>query len=179
MCDIYRIKTLDLELIKAEVDDLLAKKKYHEASLIVANLKMQTYYPVEAILLPLLLQDKVTVVEDYIRDCPEAAKKFLSTLDTLIYEEKQHCQLIDLSQGVRTSWIAKPNVIAFVKVPSYKPRTTDKKYLTKLMTRLVKTHNIDVSACPALVFTKTVHQVRFIVYKRYVEVSLSAVCSVS
>ena len=45
------------------------------------------------------------------------------------------------------------------------------KAIQKLVTRLLKQHSIDESACPNLTIRKNNQQLKYLLYKKYIEVS--------
>lgn len=154
--DAYRVNQLNKKVILETVNSLLDSKQYHEASMIIVKLNCQKEFDVEKILVPLLLQDKVNVLEDYIRECPHSAAAFISYLDN-------------------TSRDLDRLRIIFDEVPDGRIEKIDKKALNKLMTRLVKQYKIDLSSCPHLSSAKAIQSVRYLLYKRFVEKTLMGI----
>ena len=69
--------------------DLVTEKKFKEAGQLAEILNLQSEFAdPEKILLPLILQNKTTIVEDFLRNQPELQKIFVIYLDDLLNPNK-------------------------------------------------------------------------------------------
>ncbi|KAI1285667.1 Exonuclease mut-7 -like protein [Halotydeus destructor] len=60
-------------------------------------------------------------------------------------------------------------ILSAEQFPDFREDKVDRKFLTKLLTRLVKDLKVDLRACPEHVYQKTVSQIKFLMFRRYSE----------
>lgn len=78
------------------LQQLLREKKYKEAAQYAAMLQLQTYFPdVESLLLPLILQNKLTIVDEFLDNCPEMQEALVKYLDNLIAPDNNMQMALD------------------------------------------------------------------------------------
>ncbi|CAG2172617.1 unnamed protein product, partial [Oppiella nova] len=95
--------------------------------------------------------DKLTVVDDYIRGHEKThGFEFVKFLDKCI---------VDRSIGDAIGQ----------QIPHARRDKMDPKMLTKLVARLLKQHRIDESACPNIVSQRNGKQLKYLLYKRFIE----------
>lgn len=64
---------------------MVEEKKYKEVAQYAAMLRLQSFFPnLETVLLPLILQNKLTVVEEFLADAPDIQKALIEYLDNFI-----------------------------------------------------------------------------------------------
>lgn len=64
---------------------MIHEKKYKKAAQYVVMLQLQdNFADPETLLLPLMLQNKLTIVEEVLDNCPELQKALVTYLDNLI-----------------------------------------------------------------------------------------------
>lgn len=64
---------------------MIQEKEYKEAAQYAAMLQLQSHFMnPEILLLPLILQNKLQVVDEFLVDCPEVQKALTTYLDNLI-----------------------------------------------------------------------------------------------
>ncbi|KAL3175100.1 hypothetical protein MRX96_040496 [Rhipicephalus microplus] len=85
VCDIYKLEENSVKYINI-VQDLLLRKRFSEASIVVASLKLHGYFTLEDIPIPLFLMDKMTLLESYLEGQPELQKELLIFLDNLYHD---------------------------------------------------------------------------------------------
>lgn len=67
------------------LQEMIRKKKYKEAAQYAVILKLQeSFSDPESLILPLILQNKLTVVEEFLTDCPRLQEALVLYLDNLI-----------------------------------------------------------------------------------------------
>jgi len=64
---------------------MIQEKEYKEAAQYAAMLQLQSYFiDPKILLLPLILQNKLQIVDEFLTDCPEVQKALTTFLDNLI-----------------------------------------------------------------------------------------------
>ncbi|KAG8041620.1 hypothetical protein G9C98_002913 [Cotesia typhae] len=154
----------DKEMFLPLLQAMLSEKKYKEVAQYATILNLQDHFgDPELILLPLILQNKNTIVEDFLKNCPEVQEKTVVYLDNILRpKEKMQDTLIKFIET---------NNITDIKTCALQPRA-----MTKLVTRLVKIFNLSPDICPNLHRKREEGSVQFFVYKRFVEGSISSEC---
>lgn len=67
------------------LQEMIRKKKYKEAAQYAVILKLQeSFSDPESLILPHILQNKLTVVEEFLTDCPRLQEALVLYLDNLI-----------------------------------------------------------------------------------------------
>ena len=75
---------------------MLGQKKYKEAAQYAEMLNLQPFFAdPEILLLPLILQNKVTVVEDFLSKQPDIQKSLVQYLDNLLAPGKNIQVILD------------------------------------------------------------------------------------
>ncbi|KAK1123956.1 hypothetical protein K0M31_006985 [Melipona bicolor] len=143
------------------IREIIKQKKYKEAAQYAVILQLQDHFPnPETVLLPLILQNKLTVVEEFLGNCPILQKTLVLYLDNLIApDNSMHAFLNEI--------ITKNNI------PDVKMPIINTKPMTKLIARLIKLYNLPPELCSNLNKKRCEGVLQFLVHKRYVESSLS------
>ncbi|XP_076676382.1 exonuclease mut-7 homolog [Andrena cerasifolii] len=145
------------------IKQLLREKKYKEAAQYAAMLKLQTYFPdVESLLLPLILQNKLTIVDEFLANCPEMQEALVKYLDRLIAPDNNMHVALD-------------RVIEKHNIPDTKMSTVQTRPMIKLIARFVKLYNFPAEVCPNVNKKRCEGALQFLIHKRYVDGSLSTV----
>lgn len=64
---------------------MIEEKEYKEAAQYAAMLQLQNHFmDPKILLLPLILQNKLQIVDEFLMDCPEVQKALTTYLDNLI-----------------------------------------------------------------------------------------------
>jgi len=64
---------------------MIKEKEYKEAAQYAAMLQLQSHFiDPKILLLPLILQNKLQIVDEFLTDCPEVQKALTTFLDNLI-----------------------------------------------------------------------------------------------
>ncbi|CAG2119204.1 unnamed protein product, partial [Medioppia subpectinata] len=155
IADVYHITTLEVTDLLDIIQHLLADNKFFEASLLVIKCELRDHFDIKDLLVPLLLQDKLTVVDDYIRGHEKThGFEFIKFLDKCFADRSVGDPFADRIPGARRDKL-------------------EPKALEKLVTRLLKQHGVDETACPHIVAQRNVRQLRYLLYKRYRESGFS------
>lgn len=109
-----------------KIRDFLEKKKFKEAAVCTGKLGLQHHFDMNEIVLPLLLQDKVNLVETYVCGFPEHQEILVQYLDHLCDRETSLDLVLD----------------SIPKITGVKRDKFQKKTLSKLAVRLMKLYKI-------------------------------------
>ncbi|KAL0128834.1 hypothetical protein PUN28_003900 [Cardiocondyla obscurior] len=143
------------------INDLIRDKEFKEAAQYAAMLKLQNQFmDPEILVLPLILQNKLQIVDEFLRDCPEVQKALTAYLDNLIAPGK-NVQII-LEQFIYTN-----------NIPDVKISLTQVRPITKLVARLIKQYNLSPDVCPHLNTKRNEGALQFLIHKRYIDGSLN------
>lgn len=141
--------------------DMILEKQYKEAAQYATMLQLQdSFDDPETFLLPLILQSKLAVVEEFLANCPEQQKTLVEFLDNLIAPDKSMQTTLD-------------QFIIEHDVQDVKMATAHNKPMTKLIARLIKLYKLPPEVCPNLNKIRSKGAVQFLIHKRYVDGSLS------
>ncbi|XP_076248872.1 exonuclease mut-7 homolog [Calliopsis andreniformis] len=143
------------------IEDLIKEQKYKEVAQYGAMLKLQNFFPnLENVLVPLILQNKLNIVEEFLTDSPEIQKSLIQYLDNLLSPDNNMQVILD-------------NLIDHHKIPDVKISTVQTKPIAKLVTRLVKLYNFPPEICPNVNKKRSEGILNFLIHKRYVDGSLN------
>ncbi|NWI55802.1 MUT7 Exonuclease, partial [Calyptomena viridis] len=157
LISIYQLHTADRNYLLEHVSHLYLKGDYKEAAVLSIKLKLQPDQDVEKMCTPLLLQDKVNVVEDYVREYPELQSKLLQILDTW-------CE-----PGFNVRDITRP----YQGLSRYKPEKFNRRTLSKLVFRLLDRFSVDPALCPNVINQRHLRTLNYLFYKRFVEKTMT------
>ncbi|XP_043248920.1 exonuclease mut-7 homolog isoform X1 [Colletes gigas] len=143
------------------IEKMIEDKKYKEAAQYAVMLKLQSFFQdIESLLLPLILQNRLTNVQEFIHDYPQMQIDLVQYLDNLIApDNNMHNQL--------TTIIQERNI------PDVKISTTQKKPMIKLISRFIKLYNLPPDFCQNLNKKRSKGALHFLMYKRYTDGSLN------
>ncbi|XP_046587355.1 exonuclease mut-7 homolog isoform X1 [Neodiprion lecontei] len=145
------------ELFLPALQNMITEKRYKDAAQYACILHLQSYFlNPEVLLLPLILQNKLTLVDDLLVNCMEAQKALITYLDDLLASGK----------NIETA------LEAFVdrnQIPEVKISTMQLRPMNKLVGRLAKQYNLPPEYCPNLNQRRGEGALKFLIYKRYVD----------
>ncbi|XP_027559141.1 exonuclease mut-7 homolog isoform X2 [Neopelma chrysocephalum] len=157
LISIYQLHTADRNYLLEHVSHLYLKGDYKEAAILSIKLKLQPDQDVEKMCIPLLLQDKANVVEDYVGEYPELQSKLLQILDSW-------CE-----PGVNIRDVTRP----YQGLSRYKPEKFNHRTLSKLVFRLLERFHVDPALCPNVVNQRHLRTLNYLFYKRFVEKTMT------
>ncbi|XP_045459028.1 exonuclease mut-7 homolog [Melitaea cinxia] len=156
----YKINTIKKTIVPI-VKDMLRNDNCKKASQIVITLELFDEIPVENLLFPLILQDRSTIIDEYLLECPDQVKPLILFLDNLLDNKINlkdfTCRYIDEN-----------------KVCNVKYEKIHHKPLGKLVARLCNKFNIPIETCKNLSKNRTRGGLRYLIYQKYVEHNVSA-----
>jgi hypothetical protein len=158
VCGPYKLADVDnsflLDFLRYKLE---AKLDFKDKALLISTLQFHEYFDLEQTLLPLLLQDKLNVLEKYLSNNKAAQVKFVGYLDKMC--QKEVCLSDYLYRCQNVSGVRADNL--------------NRRYLVKLVTRLMKLYQIDASSCPNVVNQRYFKNLRYLLYRRYIEHSIT------
>ncbi|XP_059616804.1 exonuclease mut-7 homolog [Phlebotomus argentipes] len=147
-------------LFVGEVKAMVQQQEYKEACQIATELELFQEFDLYELVLPLLLQDKETVVEEYLNGAVHLRRPLVELLDTFL-DRKQ-------SVANNCGWL-----IAKYNYPDVRYNKLDTKPMTKLIQRLAKMYDLPKELTPNMNKRHNHGALQFVIHKRFVEKSLN------
>ncbi|XP_072208959.1 exonuclease mut-7 homolog isoform X2 [Excalfactoria chinensis] len=157
LISIYQLHTADRNYLLGHVSHLYRRGDYKEAAILSIKLKLQPDQDVEKMCAPLLFQDKINLVEDYVGEHPELQRRLLQILDTWCEPDFNIRDVARQYQGLSR----------------YKPDKLNRKMLSKLIFRLLDRFNVDPALCPNVINQRHLRTLNYLFYKRFVEKTMT------
>ncbi|XP_076454883.1 exonuclease mut-7 homolog [Babylonia areolata] len=148
----FQLDAEDREQFLDDVRRMVDMGWMNDACQMISRLGLQPHFTMDEVVVPLYLRDKINLVEDYLKGCPDLQTQFLVFLD----------QLCD----------RKFDVIGYVNGLGVKGTRMDKlqkKTISKLATRLMKLYSVSPDTCPNITNNRTIGGLRFLIHKRFTE----------
>ncbi|KAF4524851.1 hypothetical protein B566_EDAN014702, partial [Ephemera danica] len=145
----------DTDLMIAHIESEVSKKKYKEACQLAHLLNLQDRFHVEKFVVPLILQDKLTVAEQCLEGSPDQQKEIVVILDNALGHYNVSEEMGVLAQRLG--------------VVDVKYEKLQMKPLRKLLTRLIKKFGISNDLCPNLSQKQRAGGLKYLFYKRFVD----------
>lgn len=158
LINIYHLSSMDPSILGQQILKLQAFNSHKEAALLAIKLKLQNELSMEQMCIPLILQDKLTLAESYVTGHNQLEQGLVTLLDSWCHpdfsvEEMIKCRGLSISRHCI--------------------RIIQPKQLTKHVFRLVEKFNIDQALCPNALHKRRQDCLRFLMYKAFVEKSMS------
>lgn len=162
----FKLVVETFELIKSkhlfvtEIRDLIAAKHFKEAGQIACDLQLYTDFTMDDFLIPLILEDKLGIFEDYLDKAAHLRAPTIELLDTFLHRDatvRHMCDIYIEKYGL--------NDVKYEKL--------HKKPVSKLISRLMKKYQLPESIAPNMKKHKEFGSLHFILRKNYVERSLN------
>ncbi|KAB0792502.1 hypothetical protein PPYR_14461 [Photinus pyralis] len=135
---------------------MISEKQYKEASQCALLLGLQERFGIEEFLLPLLLQDKLLCVDEFLNESVKHRIDLVVFLDSL------------LGQAVAIRSILEALILR-LQIPEVKWNKLHNKPWRKLIARFVKMYNISSEVTPNLNKKRNEGALQFLLHKRYIE----------
>ncbi|KAL7847877.1 hypothetical protein AOLI_G00225950 [Acnodon oligacanthus] len=159
LLDIYELGTLETSHLLEHVTYLQNIGGYREAALFSMKVELQKELDMEQICVPLILLDKLPLAESYVRDHPELQKRLVRLLDSWcipdfnLEELRRQYPLLSLSK--------------------HQTDQIQPKLLSRHIFRLMEKFSIDPSLCVNSVHKRKQDSLKFLMYKRFREKSMT------
>ncbi|XP_067868941.1 exonuclease mut-7 homolog isoform X2 [Heterodontus francisci] len=157
LISLYEVDKADPSSLLDLIHDLCIKGKYKEAVLLSIKLNLQSQLDMEEVCIPLLLQDKVSLVEAYVADYPGLQLHLLQMLDSWCHP------------AVNTGDIQR----RYGRLSRLRWNKLNRKALSKLVFRLMELYGIDPVFCPNVVNQRYLASIKYLLFKRFVEKSMT------
>ncbi|XP_062539983.1 exonuclease mut-7 homolog [Armigeres subalbatus] len=148
------------EMFIPKIREMIARKQYKEAGQIAIDLELFDEFDEHDFVMPLLMQDKISIAEDYLNKAERLQRPVVQLLDSF-FDKKQsvenHCSRYISEHDVTDVYYSKLH----------------QKPLSKLVQRLAKNYNIPKQFRPNVYKMKNFGALQFLVHKRYYEKSLN------
>lgn len=162
----FKLVVETFELIKSkqlfvpEIHELIAANHFKEAGQIACDLHLYTEFTMDDFLIPLILEDKLGIFEDYLDKATHLRAPTIQLLDTFLQRDATVRQLCD-------------EYIARYSLSDVKYEKLHKKPVSKLIGRLMKKYHLPESIAPNMKKHKEFGSLHFILRKNFVEKSLN------
>ncbi|XP_017563688.1 exonuclease mut-7 homolog isoform X1 [Pygocentrus nattereri] len=159
LLDIYELGTLETSHLLEHVTYLQSIGGYREAALLSMKVELQKELDMEQICVPLILLDKLPLAESYVRDHPELQKRLVRLLDSWcipdfnLEELRRQYPLLSLSK--------------------HQTDQIQPKLLSRHVFRLMEKFSVDPSLCVNSVHKRKQDSLKFLMYKRFREKSMT------
>ncbi|XP_053950068.1 exonuclease mut-7 homolog [Anastrepha ludens] len=148
----YELKKIR-DLLVPKIKDLIAAGHIKDAAHWTMHLQITHIFGIFDIVFPLILQDKVSLAEEYLNVAKDLALPTVKFLDSLLDKQKT---VIDHCEEVLTKYEYKD---VKYNILTYRP-------MSKLVTRLAKKYKIDAHDTPNLNFTKACSYLHYL-WRKY------------
>ncbi|KAF5282251.1 hypothetical protein FQR65_LT14383 [Abscondita terminalis] len=145
-CDIF------LECISC----MISEKQYKEASQCATLLGLQSRFGIEEFLLPLLLQDKLLCVDEFLKESPQHRVQLVTFLDSMLGQYSTVRALME-------------SIIVRLQIPEVKWNKLHNKPWRKLIARFVKMFNLSLDVTPNFNKKRNEGALQFLLHKRYID----------
>ncbi|XP_029024770.1 exonuclease mut-7 homolog isoform X2 [Betta splendens] len=155
----YQLTSLDPAILLLHIKRLQTLKCYKEAAIVGIKLKLQKNLNMEEMCVPLILQGKLALAETFVTGHSQLEQQLVVLLDSWCHPsfsvEEIHKRYPHLSLSRHCVAQIQPKV------------------LTKHTLRLVEKFNINQKLCPNALHKRKLGSLRFLMYKRFVEKSMT------
>ncbi|XP_068430228.1 exonuclease mut-7 homolog isoform X2 [Clinocottus analis] len=159
LINIYQLNSLDPAILRLSVMRLHALHCYKEAAVLSMKLKLQKELNMEEMCVPLILQNQLPMAESFVTGYNDLEQQLVTLLDSWCHpyfrEEDIYKRFPHFS------------------VTKHGMSQIQAKILTKHVFRLVERFNIDQGLCPNALHKRRLDSLRFLMYKRFVEKSMT------
>ncbi|XP_066507568.1 exonuclease mut-7 homolog isoform X2 [Hoplias malabaricus] len=159
LLDIYELSTLEKSHLLERVAYLQDSFCFREAALLSMKAELQKELDMEQICVPLILLDKLPLAESYVRNDPELQKKLVMLLDSWCIPSINVKELCRQYPGLSLS--------------KHQADQIQPKHLSRHVYRLMDRFSIDPSLCMNSVHKRKQDSLRFLMYKRFREKSMT------
>ncbi|XP_058445548.1 exonuclease mut-7 homolog [Malaya genurostris] len=148
------------EMFVPKIREMINRKQYKEAGQIAIDLELFDDFDEHDFVMPLFLQDKISIAEEYLNKAVHLQRPVVKLLDSF-FDKKQsvenNCSLYISEHNVTDVYYSKLH----------------QKPLSKLVQRLSKTYNVPKEFAPNVSKMKNFGALQFLLHKRYYEKSLN------
>ncbi|KAK2819029.1 hypothetical protein Q5P01_024590 [Channa striata] len=159
LINIYQLTCLDPAILRLHIMNLQALSCYKEAAILSMKLKLQTELNMEEVCVPLILQGKLSLAESFVTGHNHLEQQLVILLDSWCHP------------SFRVEEISKR--FPCLSLSKHCMAQIQPKILTKHILRLVDKFKINQALCPNALHKRRLDSLRFLMYKRFVEKSMT------
>ncbi|CAN9504964.1 unnamed protein product [Ophioblennius macclurei] len=159
LINIYQLDSCDPAALKQHVLHLQALHCYKEAAVLSMKLNLQNELNVEELCVPLVLQDKLPLVESLVAGHSHLQKQLIVLLDSWCHP---NCTMDQIRKR-----------FPHLSLPKHFTSQIQPKLLTKHVLRLANKFKLDQGLCPNALHNRRLDTLRFLMYKTFVEKSMT------
>ncbi|KAM3825575.1 exonuclease mut-7 homolog isoform 2-T5 [Vipera latastei] len=157
LISIYQLHTADRQCLLYLVSQLCQQGKFKEAATLSIKLKLQPDLEFEKVCVPLLLQDKIELVEAYVEGSPELQRSLVRLLDSWSVPGFQAKNLARQYQALPGKW----------------PEVIHCRVIHKIAFRLLDRYSLGPELCPHILNQRHLSTLKYLIHKRFVEKSMT------
>lgn len=155
LINIYQLNSVDPSVLRLQIVRMQALNSYKDAATLAIKLKLQNEISMEEMCVPLILQDKLSIAESYVKGHNQLEQALVTLLDSWCHPSFNVDELMKqyprLSLSRHYMGIIQP------------------KQLTKHVIRLVEKFSIDQALVPNALYKRRLDSLRYLMYKAFVE----------
>ncbi|XP_070706537.1 exonuclease mut-7 homolog isoform X2 [Pempheris klunzingeri] len=159
LINLYQLSSLDLAVLRLHIVTLQALNCYKEAAVLSIKLKLQKELDMEEMCVPLILQNKLPLAESFVTGHNHLEQRLVALLDSWCHPS---FSVEEISKRFPCLSLTK-HCLGQIQP----------KMLTKHVLRLVEKFSIDQGLCPNALHKRRLDSSRFLMYKRFVEKSMT------
>ncbi|KAG7498615.1 exonuclease mut-7-like [Solea senegalensis] len=159
LINIYHLGSVDPAVLRLHIVRLQALHCYKEAAVLCIKFKLQTDMNMEEMCVPLILQDKLSLAESFVTGHHHLEQQLVTLLDSWCHPS---FTVDEISRRFPHLYLSK-HCMGLIKP----------KILSKHVVRLVEKFNIEQGLCPNALHKRRLDSLRFLMYKRFVEKSMT------
>ncbi|XP_023687613.1 exonuclease mut-7 homolog [Paramormyrops kingsleyae] len=159
LLDVYHLHCLDRGLLLAHMRKLQVAGCHREAVLLSTKLELQADLDVEEMCVPLILQDKLQLAESYVRGHRHLEEWLVKLLDSWCSPDFSVAQLERQYPDLCLS--------------QHQTQRIQPKMISKQVFRLMQQFSLDSALCPNSVTKRKLDSLKFLMYKKFIEKSMS------
>uniref|UniRef100_A0A8C1AG90 Exonuclease 3'-5' domain containing 3 n=1 Tax=Cyprinus carpio carpio TaxID=630221 RepID=A0A8C1AG90_CYPCA len=159
LLEIYQLSSLKRPVLLEHVDFLHDCCCFKEALIFGVKVELQKDLDMEKMCVPLILLDKLSLVELYVRDHPDLQQRLVKLLDSWC----------EPNFNIQTLLSRYPNMV----LSKHQRDQIQPKLLIKHVFRLMEKFCIDPGLCSNSVYKRKLYSLRFLMYKTFGEKSMS------
>uniref|UniRef100_A0A1B6BZI7 3'-5' exonuclease domain-containing protein n=2 Tax=Clastoptera arizonana TaxID=38151 RepID=A0A1B6BZI7_9HEMI len=152
----------DKKLFLDDIHSLIKEGLFKEACLGAIFLRLHDQFTIEDFLVPLVFQNVLLIVEEFLAESVSHQLALVKFLDELLSSRDISSEVKEISERLNITNVHSSTLY-------YKP-------LSSLITRFSKMYNLSGSCCPALTKKKRMGSLNFIINKRYRDKSIGIEC---
>lgn len=160
--DVYQLKQ-EKNLFIKPLYDMLQLHMYKEVCEWADMLDLEEEFGIYDFIVPLLFQDKLNVIDEFLKKSPRHHLELVQFLDNIIAERNISSFIDKLIVDLNVDNVKQASL----------PKLSQVKSLCKLLKRFVALHNISSDKTPNLTLRNGISTVNFLVRKRYYDGTLS------